>query len=121
MPIQRFVSRRFVRKSRNHCRTEQRNEVLEERTLMKYFAALLPIRDLEKCQELRPAHVEFLEQKSQEGKIFARGRFSDGAGGLVIYMAETLEEAKKTAASDPYVMHGARSLELHEWDMKLVG
>jgi uncharacterized protein len=89
--------------------------------LMKYFAAFLPIRDLEKCQELRPAHMEFLEQKSQEGKIFARGRFSDGAGGLVIYKAESLEEARKTAASDPFVLYGARSLELHEWEMKLIG
>ncbi len=88
---------------------------------MKYFAAFLPMRDLEKSQELRAAHVEFLDQKSQEGKIFARGRFADGAGGLVIYRADSLEEAKKIALSDPYVMHGARSLELHEWDMKVVG
>jgi uncharacterized protein YciI len=88
---------------------------------MKYFAAFLPMRDLEKSQELRPAHVEFLDQKSQEGKIFARGRFADGAGGLVVYRADSLEEAKKIASSDPYVMHGARSLELHEWEMKVVG
>jgi uncharacterized protein YciI len=88
---------------------------------MKYFAAFLPMRDLEKSQELRTAHVEFLDQKSQEGKIFARGRFADGAGGLIVYRADSLEEAKKIASSDPYVMHGARSLELHEWDMKVVG
>jgi hypothetical protein len=88
---------------------------------MKYFAAFLPMRDLEKSQELRPAHVEFLDQKSQEGKIFARGRFADGAGGLIVYKADSLEEAKKIASSDPYVMHGARSLELHEWEMKVVG
>ncbi len=87
---------------------------------MRYFAALLPMRDLEKSQELRPAHVAFLDQKSQEGRIFARGRFVDGAGGLIIYKAESLEEAKKTAMSDPYVAQGARSLELHEWDMKVV-
>ncbi len=88
---------------------------------MKYFAALLPMRDLEKSQEFRPAHLEFLERQSQEGKIFARGRFVDGAGGLIVYKAESLEEAKRTAMSDPYVVHRARSLELHEWDMKVVG
>lgn len=88
---------------------------------MKYFAALLPMRDLEKSQELRPAHLAFLDKKTQEGKIFARGRFADGAGGLVIYVADSLEDAKQIASSDPYVMHGARSLELHEWDMKVVG
>jgi uncharacterized protein len=88
---------------------------------MKFFAALLPVRDLEKSQEFRPAHVEFLDQKSKEGKILARGRFVDGAGGLIIYKADSLEDAKKIAASDPYVVNGARSLELHEWDMKLIG
>lgn len=88
---------------------------------MKYFAAFLPMRDLEKSQELRPSHLEFLDLKTQEGKIFARGRFADGAGGLIIYKADSLEEAKKIASSDPYVMHGARSLELHEWDMKVAG
>ncbi len=88
---------------------------------MKYFAAFLPMRDLEKSQELRPSHLEFLERKAREGKIFARGRFADGAGGLIVYQADSLEDAKTIASSDPYVMHGARSLELHEWDMKVVG
>lgn len=86
---------------------------------MKYFAAFLPMRDLEKSQELRPAHMEFLSQTEREGKIFARGRFSDGAGGLVIYRAASLEEARKIAESDPYVKSGARSLEFHEWEMKV--
>jgi uncharacterized protein YciI len=75
--------------------------------------------DSTKSQELRPRHLEFLGQKEKEGKIFARGRFADGAGGMVIYRAESIEEAKKIAESDPYVASGARSLELHEWDMKL--
>jgi len=85
---------------------------------MKYFAAFLTMRDLAKCQDLRPEHMEFLGQMEAEGKIFARGRFSDGAGGLVIYQTESLEQAVKIAESDPYVRSGARSLELHEWEMK---
>jgi uncharacterized protein YciI len=86
---------------------------------MKYFAAILKMLDPSKSQGLRPQHLEFLEQKEKEGKIFARGRFADGQGGLVIYQAGSIEEAKKIAESDPYVASGARSLELHEWDMKL--
>jgi uncharacterized protein YciI len=84
---------------------------------MKYFAALLPMRDQEKSQSLRPQHLDFLAQKEREGKIFARGRFIDGAGGLVIYKAESLDEAKQMAESDPYVRGGARGLEIHEWEM----
>lgn len=84
---------------------------------MKYFAAFLKMKDLEKNQQYRDQHKDFLLQKEKEGKIFARGRFTDG-GGLVIYMAESMDEARKTAESDPYVASGARTLELYEWEMK---
>ncbi len=83
---------------------------------MKYFVAILPMRDAEKSRKLRPEHLDFLGQKEKEGKIFARGRFVDGSGGLVIYKAESLEEVEKITAADPYVTSGARGLEIHEWD-----
>ncbi len=86
---------------------------------MKYFAALLTMQDPVKSQDLRPQHLEFLGQNERAGRIFARGRFADGAGGLVIYMAESLDEARKVAENDPYIVSGARALELHEWEMKL--
>jgi uncharacterized protein len=86
---------------------------------MKYFAAFLSIGDASKSQEYRPRHLEFLERGEREGTIFARGRFVDGAGGLIIYRAETLENAQQIAEHDPYVSSGARKLEMHEWDMLL--
>ena len=85
---------------------------------MKYFAALLIMRDSKKSQDLRTRHLEFLKQIEEEGRIFARGRFTDGAGGLVIYQAQSFEEASKIAESDPYVTSGARTLEMHEWDIR---
>jgi uncharacterized protein YciI len=85
---------------------------------MKYFAALLRMKDLEKNASYRQQHIDFLMQKEGEGKIFARGRFTDG-GGLVIYMAPSYEEAARIAESDPYVASGARILELYEWEMKV--
>lgn len=86
---------------------------------MKYFAVLLPMLDIEKSQEYRPQHLEFLEQKAKEGKVFARGRFLDGAGGLVIYKAATLAEVQAMVDEDPYVVEKARTYEIHEWDMLL--
>jgi len=85
---------------------------------MKYFAALLTMHDPAKSQDLRPQHIEFLDRMGSEGKIFARGRFADGAGGLVVYQADSLEAARKIAEDDPYVKSGARTLEIHEWEMK---
>ena len=86
---------------------------------MKYFAAILKMKDVEKNKAYRQQHVDFLTQREREGSIFARGRFTEGEGGLVIYMASSFEEALKIAESDPYVSFGARTLELYEWDMKV--
>ena len=86
---------------------------------MKYFAAFLGMKDLEKNKINRQQHIDFLLQKEKEGEIFARGKFAESKGGLVIYIAPSLEDAAKIAESDPYVSSGARTLELYEWDMKV--
>lgn len=86
---------------------------------MKYFVALLRMKDKEKNTIHREKHVEFLIRKEKEGVIFARGRFSDGEGGMVVYMSESLSDARKLAESDPYVALGARTLELFEWNLKI--
>ena len=86
---------------------------------MKYFAAFLKMMDPEKVTNYRPQHIDFLKQNEGEGKIFARGRFADSKGGLVIYMAMSLKEAVKIAESDPYITSGAATLEVYEWNMKV--
>ena len=82
---------------------------------MKHFAAILHLADAEKNVTLRPQHLAFLDENQSQGRIFARGPFADGSGGLVIYRAESLEAAAALAQADPYVRLGARRLELHEW------
>jgi uncharacterized protein YciI len=86
---------------------------------MKYFAAFLKMKDVEKNQSYRPQHIDFLTRQEKDGTIFARGRFTEGEGGLVIYIAPSFDAARKIAESDPYVSFGARTLELFEWDMKV--
>ncbi|MDF2960208.1 MAG: YCII-related protein [Paenibacillus sp.] len=84
---------------------------------MKYFAVFLPIINPEKSQQFRPQHLEFLEKGRNEGKIFANGKFADGSGGLVIYIAESSDEVVELVRQDPYVSSGARGYEIHEWEM----
>jgi uncharacterized protein len=86
---------------------------------MKFFAAIQSALDPGKGEAYRQQHVDFLERCVAEGVIFARGRFLDGSGGLTIFEAASLEEARKIAESDPYVIHGVRRLDLHEWAMKI--
>ena len=87
---------------------------------MKYFAALLMMKDVEKNATHRQQHIDFLTENEKAGKIFARGKFTGGEGGLVIYIAESYEEAMQLAQSDPYFICGARTLDVYEWDMKLI-
>jgi len=82
---------------------------------MAHFAAILYMQDETKNQILRPDHLAYLDELNKQGKIFAKGPFLDGAGGMVIYIADSLEEAKELAEKDPYVIEGVRRLELHEW------
>ena len=85
---------------------------------MKYFAAIQSILDASKIEAVRKMHLEYLEKMVAAEKIHLRGKFSDGLGGLTIYKAESIEEARKMAESDPFVISGGRKLELHEWEMK---
>lgn len=82
-----------------------------------YYAALLTITDPVKNAEVRPAHLDYLNGLFLEGKIFASGPFADGKGGMVIYKAETQEEAQSLAENDPVIVAGCRTLELREWKM----
>ncbi|RBW69481.1 YciI family protein [Bacillus taeanensis] len=82
---------------------------------MNYYAVFLSMRDEELSQKYRPEHLAYLEKLTEEGKVFTYGRFADGAGGLIIYQADSLEEATAYAKEDPYVQLKARDFEIHEW------
>ncbi|TMN23291.1 hypothetical protein FH966_10500 [Lentibacillus cibarius] len=82
---------------------------------MKYYAVILTLQDEEKNRSFRPQHLAFLEQMRQENKVVMNGPFTDGAGGLVIYAANDLEEAISYLKQDPYIVNGARNWEIHEW------
>lgn len=84
---------------------------------MKIYAVLLPLKDEEKSNQFRPDHLAFLERMRKEKKVLFHGRFTDGTGGLVIYRAKDEEEVLSYVKQDPFVVEGARSYEIHEWDM----
>ncbi|WP_252504383.1 YciI family protein [Sporosarcina sp. Marseille-Q4943] len=82
---------------------------------MTYYAALLHMIDPEKNKETLPRHIAYLDGLDEQGKIFARGPFTDGTGGLVVYIADSYEEALEMAEADPHVIENVRRLELKEW------
>jgi uncharacterized protein YciI len=86
---------------------------------MAYYAAVLEMKDASRNMTIRPQHLAYLKQCYDEGKLYACGPFVDGSGGMVIYIADSQEEAEQIAGKDPYVIEGVRSLNLREWKMSL--
>jgi uncharacterized protein YciI len=87
---------------------------------MKYFAVFTRMLDLDKNQQYREEHLDYLKYLGKKGYVFAKGRFSDASGGLVIYKADTLDEVRTFVENDPFIAQGARAYEIREWEMKLV-
>lgn len=84
---------------------------------MKYFAVFLPMLDEQKSKDYREEHLNFLEDLRSNDTIIMNGRFTDGAGGLVIYKGNDQDEIKALVEQDPYIINGVRYYEMHEWDM----
>lgn len=91
----------------------------ENKEFLKHFAVFLPMKDADKSVKFREQHLQFLADRREEGKLLANGRFTDGAGGLVIYKGNSLEEVEAWVKEDPYIIEGARNYEIHEWDIVL--
>lgn len=86
---------------------------------MIYYVAIMETLDAEKDKEIRTAHIDYLNKLIEAGKIFAKGPFTDGSGGLIIFRVDTYEEARKLAESDPVFVEKTRRLQLHEWKSSL--
>lgn len=87
---------------------------------MKYFAVISSMLDMDKNKQYREEHLDYLKLLGKKGKVFAKGRFTDAAGGLVIYKGESVEEVKSLVDNDPFIIKGARSYQIHEWEMTLI-
>ena len=82
---------------------------------MILYAAILETIDSKKDNEILEVHKAYLQKLIDEGKIFAKGPFTDHSGGLVIYKANSYEEAKEMAENDPAILEKSRSLILKQW------
>jgi uncharacterized protein YciI len=56
--------------------------------------------------KVRPAHLEYVRAAAQKGKIVLGGPFTDGSGSLIVFDAESQEEAARFADNDPYRKEG---------------
>ncbi|KAB3529406.1 hypothetical protein F8153_09235 [Alkaliphilus serpentinus] len=62
--------------------------------------------------EVIESHVEYLKELKSQGKLMLCGPFTDYPGGMVIFLAEDLNEATKIAEADPFIASGFKSYEI---------
>ena len=87
---------------------------------MKYAAIIVYTSDKAKIQEIRPKHREYLMGKIAEGRVALSGPLKDDAGALIVYAADSLEEAETLLRNDPFCKAGVFvSWEFKVWNLLL--
>jgi uncharacterized protein YciI len=69
---------------------------------MKYAAIIEYTPDKAKIEQVRPTHRKYLTDLLQKGKLAAAGPFTDDSGALIVYEADTPEQAEALLKSDPF-------------------
>lgn len=85
---------------------------------MPLFAVTLKFTDnVERRQEVRPTHREYLKELLAKGKIHESGPFVDDSGALLIYDAADIAEVQELLANDPYAPNGiVETATIQEWN-----
>ena len=69
------------------------------------------------ANRLQSEHLAYMSGQNKGGRLILAGPFVNGGsrGGIVVYRAASLAEAKRYAEGDPMVKIGRLEVELHEW------
>ena len=60
-------------------------------------------------------HVDYVKKLIAQGYKARSGYWGDLGGGMLLFEADSLEEAQKIIDNDPLVKNGCVTYELHEW------
>jgi uncharacterized protein YciI len=82
------------------------------------WAAVIRYGNPDKIKEVRPVHRQYLSALRERGKLWASGPFVDDSGALIIYQAESEEEARQLIEGDPFFAAGVfQDIQLKPWNI----
>ena len=90
-------------------------------TFELYRVDTTPVVAPEEMQKHLPEHLEYQKKLEAEGKLFMAGPVSDENGsmmtgsGMILYRANSIEEATRLAEQDPMHLSGARNFTVRAW------
>lgn len=73
---------------------------------MKYAAIIEYLQDKTKIAEIRPVHRQYLANLKDKGQLAVSGPFTDDSGALIVYEANSKEEAEALLQGDPFHKNG---------------
>jgi uncharacterized protein YciI len=73
---------------------------------MKFAAVIEYSQDKAKIAATRPVHRQYLASLRDKGQLVLAGPFTDDSGSLIIYEADSREEAEKLLRADPFNQNG---------------
>jgi uncharacterized protein YciI len=62
-----------------------------------------------------PAHIAYVRALRAGGRRAESGYWAERGGGMMIFEADSLEEARDIVENDPLVLDGCVEYQLHEW------
>jgi len=73
---------------------------------MKFAAIIEYVSDKDKIESVRPTHRAYLRSLLEKGKLAISGPTLDGYGALIVYEADSPEEAESLLKGDPFHANG---------------
>lgn len=65
------------------------------------------------------AHIDYLENIAAE-RFFIGGGFENEKGGMIIFKANNLREAKEITKNDPIIKRGFYTFKIYRWNLVLL-
>ena len=62
-----------------------------------------------------PDHKAYVRSLIERGHRAKTGYWGDFGGGMLLFFADSLEQAEQIVAQDPLIQAGCVAYELHEW------
>jgi uncharacterized protein YciI len=73
---------------------------------MKFAAVIEYITDRERIEAIRPVHRQYLTSLLAKGQLAIAGPFTDDYGALIVYEANSAEDAEALLKGDPFHANG---------------
>ena len=86
-----------------------------------YVVETILAKSPQEAQAILPQHLEYQKKMEQEGNLVMAGPLSDtsgvemSGGGLIIYRAGSMEQARSFADEDPMHKNGIRTYSVRRW------